>query len=815
MSGGNEPKKKPLEKGECSPARMEEWHADLEYTNLSPMIRHLVDNMTEERSTSQSRKSEVSSDEGTQGITKDMLWTAAKKEVDEVLQNSLRIVQLDPTIIPFLNGHSPRHSPISKQDLQSKDIGTIKDSRSGSTTDPMMAEEAEASAPSHAVSLLTELTGADFQSKATKQVSEILLKTLEIDSCPESPASDNDDEGNPRAEYQGDLFQLSSNSLSQSVTDNLVGEVLQSMEENVSGQEVNSTADDVVWLVIKGMRDLLKTTRALRTGYVVSMKRIYTASQNMFGAIHRQIEELFSTSVYLDCERTLAMASAMNAIRQVITSMRNELPHPKSAERAKVVSLIDVTLNAMLNEVHKIESEIEREKSPSPRLHRSFSSESCGSERHEEHSFTGTRETISDLLDTVLEWQKHVPVNRRQENLISDSKRMEYSVDIAADVLNILRSYDALKATAVPHVKSLLDSILCKLAPSAQRKTEIPSGLIYCYVEEAVKRLVLHCLFPSVSSENCGHLQHNVEASKSSSEEFKSTVNEFTRVMTNEVMVKLTQLKENPASYNIDNSKEFLREDQALLNKEQQDTPSRSSTSETPIQESHKEKTKKRRFMSWLKMPAFNLKKSKTGSHGLLGSEHQAFENTFSSSVQPNETLAELRGSVLQLSKTLAEVPKAPASVGPLEMPQEEDTVGCCFFRMPKFRFSFKPLNELVSLWATFGSGTRLDVGTNSQPSVTVLPPSSEELSSKGSATLMCLADKGFPSDWSLSWKVDGSSKSGVASRGVMKDGVYSWSSTLTLTDAEWRGATSVVCEATQGSQRAVTKALSRADCSQ
>ncbi|KAL2076493.1 hypothetical protein ACEWY4_027908 [Coilia grayii] len=595
-----------------------------------------------------------------------MLWAAAKEEVDEILQNSVKIVQLDPATIPFLNGCSP----MSKHDLESKDIGTIKDSRSGSTTDPMMAEQAEASAPSHAVSLLIELTGADFQKKATKQVSEILLKTLEIDSCPESPASDNDDdEGNPRAEYQGDLFQLSSNSLSQSVTDNLVADVLESMEENVSGQEVHSTAHDVVWFVIKGMRDLLKTTRALGRGYV-SMKRIYTASQNMFGAIHRQIEELFSTSVYLDCERTLAMASAINAIRQVIISMRNELPHPKSAERAKDVALINVTLTAMLNEVHKIESEIERDKSPSPRLHRPFSSESCGSERDVEHSFTRSHETISDILDTVLELQKHVPVNKRQEKLICDSKLMENSADIAAEVLNILRSYDALKATAVPHVKSLLDSILCKLAPSAQRKTEMPSGLIYCYVEEAVKRLVLHCLFPSVSSENCGHLQHNVEASKSSSEEFKSTVNEFTRVMTNEVMVKLTQLEENPASYNTDNSKEFLREDQVLLNKEPQDTPTRSSTSETPIQESHKEKTKNKRFMSWLKMPAFNLKVD----------------------VQPNETLAELRGSVLQLSETLAEVPKAPASVGPLEMPQEEDTVGCCFFRMPKFRFSFKVL---------------------------------------------------------------------------------------------------------------------------
>ncbi|XP_063067964.1 immunoglobulin kappa light chain-like [Engraulis encrasicolus] len=115
----------------------------------------------------------------------------------------------------------------------------------------------------------------------------------------------------------------------------------------------------------------------------------------------------------------------------------------------------------------------------------------------------------------------------------------------------------------------------------------------------------------------------------------------------------------------------------------------------------------------------------------------------------------------------------------------------------------------------TFGSGTRLNVGITRQPSVTVLPPSREELSSGGSATLLCLADKGFPSDWSLSWKVDGSSRSGVASAGLMKDGVYSWSSSLTLTDAEWRGATSVVCEAAQGSQRAASKALSRADCSQ
>uniref|UniRef100_A0A8D3DRJ4 Ig-like domain-containing protein n=1 Tax=Scophthalmus maximus TaxID=52904 RepID=A0A8D3DRJ4_SCOMX len=114
-------------------------------------------------------------------------------------------------------------------------------------------------------------------------------------------------------------------------------------------------------------------------------------------------------------------------------------------------------------------------------------------------------------------------------------------------------------------------------------------------------------------------------------------------------------------------------------------------------------------------------------------------------------------------------------------------------------------LSDFVSLWWTFGGGTRLDVGSN------------EELQ-QGKATLLCLANKGFPSDWSLSWKVDGSSSSSwevSRSPGLLeKDGHYSWSSTLRLPADQWGKVGSVSCEATQGSQTPLSETLRRDQCS-
>uniref|UniRef100_A0A3Q3MJT0 Ig-like domain-containing protein n=1 Tax=Mastacembelus armatus TaxID=205130 RepID=A0A3Q3MJT0_9TELE len=123
----------------------------------------------------------------------------------------------------------------------------------------------------------------------------------------------------------------------------------------------------------------------------------------------------------------------------------------------------------------------------------------------------------------------------------------------------------------------------------------------------------------------------------------------------------------------------------------------------------------------------------------------------------------------------------------------------------------------------TFGAGTRLEVQSkfNLSPTLTVLGPSSQELQ-QGKATLMCLANKGFPSDWSLAWKVDGRSSSSsssweeIRSPAVLgEDGHYSWSSTLRLPADQWGKVASVTCEATQGSQNPVTETLRRDQCSQ
>lgn len=102
------------------------------------------------------------------------------------------------------------------------------------------------------------------------------------------------------------------------------------------------------------------------------------------------------------------------------------------------------------------------------------------------------------------------------------------------------------------------------------------------------------------------------------------------------------------------------------------------------------------------------------------------------------------------------------------------------------------------------------------RPTLTILPPSQEELQ-QGSATLVCLASGGSPSQWSLSWKVGGSSTTTGTSHSLEvpgSDGRFSWSSTLKLPADQWKKVASVSCEASLSGQSPVTQTLDPQLCS-
>uniref|UniRef100_A0A667ZXQ3 Ig-like domain-containing protein n=1 Tax=Myripristis murdjan TaxID=586833 RepID=A0A667ZXQ3_9TELE len=122
-----------------------------------------------------------------------------------------------------------------------------------------------------------------------------------------------------------------------------------------------------------------------------------------------------------------------------------------------------------------------------------------------------------------------------------------------------------------------------------------------------------------------------------------------------------------------------------------------------------------------------------------------------------------------------------------------------------------RPLNDFVSLWYTFGGGTKLIVDYLQS----LLLPSSEQTSG-GSATLACLLTGYSPQRAVVSWEVDSTevTEGVLTSSEEEKSRRYSSSSTLTLSRDRWK-AGSVSCEASLDGQSPVTQTLDPDRCSQ
>ncbi|XP_059837294.1 immunoglobulin lambda-1 light chain-like [Hypanus sabinus] len=96
-----------------------------------------------------------------------------------------------------------------------------------------------------------------------------------------------------------------------------------------------------------------------------------------------------------------------------------------------------------------------------------------------------------------------------------------------------------------------------------------------------------------------------------------------------------------------------------------------------------------------------------------------------------------------------------------------------------------------------FGKGTKLNFGNTLPPEVLVLPPSTEEITRNGTATLVCLLSGFKPGAVDIEWTVDGSPrKNGVESSRVQQeaDNTFSSSSYLTLRASDWKAHDLYTC---------------------
>nr|6PDX_L Chain L, C585 Fab light chain [Homo sapiens]6PDX_N Chain N, C585 Fab light chain [Homo sapiens]6PDX_P Chain P, C585 Fab light chain [Homo sapiens] len=121
------------------------------------------------------------------------------------------------------------------------------------------------------------------------------------------------------------------------------------------------------------------------------------------------------------------------------------------------------------------------------------------------------------------------------------------------------------------------------------------------------------------------------------------------------------------------------------------------------------------------------------------------------------------------------------------------------------------------SLIWVFGGGTKLTVlgQPKAAPSVTLFPPSSEELQAN-KATLVCLISDFYPGAVTVAWKADSSPvKAGVETTTPSKqsNNKYAASSYLSLTPEQWKSHRSYSCQVThEGST--VEKTVAPTECS-
>nr|AES93023.1 immunoglobulin light chain [Squalus acanthias] len=137
---------------------------------------------------------------------------------------------------------------------------------------------------------------------------------------------------------------------------------------------------------------------------------------------------------------------------------------------------------------------------------------------------------------------------------------------------------------------------------------------------------------------------------------------------------------------------------------------------------------------------------------------------------------------------------------------QSEDAADYCCAARSSNTYSF-----------IFGSGTKLNLDSPRVPSVSVLPPSSDQIAAKNTATLVCLVNGFNPGAVAIEWTVDGSVRgNGVETSRVQQetDNTFSVSSYLTLPASEWNSHELYTCVVKHETQATPLKtSIARSSC--
>ncbi|XP_062381731.1 uncharacterized protein LOC134069719 [Sardina pilchardus] len=440
---------------------------------------------------------------------------------------------------------------------------------------PLRAEHAKAFGISLSIPLLDQLTGTEFRKRATEQVSEVLLTTLDNDSCHES---------NTKSESQTNFCELPAfyppGSHSQSVADDLVDDivddfvcdVIDSMNEDMS-QNVRSAAYDVVGYVVAGMKDLVETARVMGG---VSMTRICSTSETMFSAIQNAVRKLFSKSVSSDSEEETTMASARHVISQVILSMMWDLSALKSAEDLEQIALVQEILSALLIDVR---------------------------ERSQQNLETTTSPCVLNMFEGNAEGNEGSAASAN-----SDDFKNDYASLVSMLVIRLLRKVSL--RTSTTHQDGVPDKVLDISRQLIQKiLCELDTRFGITGDESHPQQVNFHLMYRNVYKDltrEFGSEDVLCSALESQDPSFESSLVEK---LTGEIVKTCSQT-------NVAASEPRIPPIKAV----------------TGLQQNNK--TKKKITPSWLKMPKFNWKKSKNGAQSLLDCEGSLVPSTSSSQVQ-------------------------------------------------------------------------------------------------------------------------------------------------------------------------------------